>query len=490
MSDDRILVLDSGTTSTRALLFDRSGTVLAQAQEPISQFFPEPGWVEHDALEIAALSAQVLAQVAGELGGPLPVLAITNQRETVVVWDKATGQPIHKAIVWQDRRTAATCAALAEAGHGPMVEQATGLRLDPYFSATKIAWILDHVAGARESAEAGRLLAGTIECWLTWCWSGAHISDATNASRTLLYDIHSGDWSDALCALFRVPRSLLPRVTDSAGLLASLSVPGLDRPLALCGLAGDQQAAAIGQNCLAPGTAKATYGTGAFLLVHAGETPLISRSRLLGTVAWQIGGQRRHALEGSLFVAGSAVQWLRDGIGIVASAGETASLAASVADSAGVHLVPAFAGLGAPWWDADARGLLCGLTRGTTRAHIARATLEAMSQQTADLLDAFAADGLPVRSLRIDGGMAANDWMMDDMADMLDMPVERPVGIESTAWGAAMLAMVGSGLAASLEEAGACWRTDRRAEPRLAASGREQRRRDWQLAVARAMLKP
>ena len=488
MSRPTVLVLDSGTTSTRALLFDADGTVLAQASRAIDQHFPAPGWVEHDAGQIEALSRTVLAEVLAQASSPPSALGLTNQRETVVVWDKATGEPVHRAIVWQDRRTAETCAALAANGHGPAVEAATGLRLDPYFSATKIAWILDHVAGARAAAERGDLLAGTIDSWLVWRWTGEHLTDATNASRTALYDLGSGDWPDALCDLFRVPRSMLPRVTDCAGPLATLPASLLGTALPLTGMAGDQQAAAIGQACLSRGMAKATYGTGAFLLVHAGPEPLISKNRLLGTVAWQLDGKRAYALEGSLFVAGSAVQWLRDGLGLISRSDETAALAASVADSGGVVLVPAFAGLGAPWWDAEARGLICGLTRGTTRAHIVRATLEAMGEQTADLLEAFGADGLPVSRLRIDGGMASNDWLMDDMADVLQVPVERPASIESTAWGAAMLAMVGAGMMPGLEAAAQAWRCDRLAAPRVTPAAISPRRAAWRQAVARVRL--
>jgi glycerol kinase len=491
MSDDSlILVIDAGTTSTRGMIFDAGGNVIAVSNHLISQHFPKPGWVEHDAMEIVSASITAARAALAELGSDVQrvrAIGITNQRETVVLWDRKTGVPLHRAIVWQDRRTSAVCDRLRSQNRESLVQSKTGLLLDPYFSATKIAWLLDENPGARTRAAAGELAVGTIDSFLIWHLSGgAHVTDATNASRTSLYDLNSGSWDAELCALFDVPMSLLATITDSAGEIALSLAEHFGRALPITGVAGDQQAAAIGQACLTPGLAKITYGTGAFLLVNAGDTPRVSSHRLLGTVAWQLAGERCYALEGSLFVAGSAIQWLRDQMGLISSADESETLAASVADSDGVYFVPAFAGLGAPYWDADARGVICGLTRGTTKAHIVRATLEAMSFQTADLLDSFAGDGLPVQTLRVDGGMSANKWLMQNLSDMLDIPVEQPSVLETTAWGAAMLARVGAGLENSLQDAASRWCAVNSWRPQLDAAERSRRLTGWRAAVARA----
>lgn len=486
MTDPLILVIDAGTTSTRALVFDPTGHIVAQASQIITQYFPQPGWVEHDANEIAQASQAVGRAALAQLAKPCAVVAvgITNQRETVVLWDSATGAPLHRAIVWQDRRTADRCDALTP--HAALVTQTTGLRLDPYFSASKVAWLLDHVDGVRE-LPAGQIRAGTIDCYLATLWTGAHITDASNASRTSLYDLSAGKWSPELCDLFGVPVTLLPQVTDSAGQLGMINADIFGIELPLCALIGDQQSAAIGQACISPGLAKITYGTGAFLLVHVGTEPRISAHQLLGTVAWQIAGRRAYALEGSIFVAGSALQWLRDDLGIIGTAEESAAIAASVPDSDGVVFVPAFTGLGAPYWNPQARGLICGLTRGSTKAHIVRACLEAMSHQTDDLLGAFAADGLEVTLLRIDGGMANNDWLMQDLADLLNMPIERPAVVETTAWGAAILASIGAGLHEDMASAGANWRAAAATSPQMTVTTRAARRAQWQSAVKRTI---
>jgi glycerol kinase len=446
-----VLALDAGTTSTRAMLFADDGAVLARSQRPFAQHFPRSGWVEHDAEEIwvttLACARDALAE-AGLSGRDVAGIGIAVQRETVVVWERRSGRPIHRAIVWQDRRTADTCSALAADPSVLARIARTGLLLDPYFSATKLAWILDQVAGARAAAERGDLLAGTVDSWLLWRLTGGkvHATDATNASRTLLFDIHRLAWCDELCALFRVPRAILPEVRDSAADYGSTESDCFGAPVPLRALIGDQQAAAVGQDCVAPGQAKATYGTGCFILAHTGDAPRVSRHRLLATVALQLNGRATYALEGSIFNAGSVVQWLRDQLGFISHADETASLAASVASSGGVYCVPAFTGLGAPWWDAGARGALLGVTRDTGRAEIVRAALESVALQTRDLADAFADDGVPLATLRVDGGMAVNDWLMQALADQLRLSVERPAVLETTAWGAARLAGAHAGV--------------------------------------------
>ena len=456
-----ILVLDAGTTSTRAMVFAPDGAVRAVAQQELTQFYPQPGWVEHDAQEIWERTLACAREVLGTVGGAgaVAALGITNQRETVVAWDRASGAPLHHALVWQDRRTADTCAALREAGHEPAVQASTGLLLDPYFSATKMHWLVANVPAAAEAVGAGRLALGTIEDWLVFrLTGGAHLTDASNASRTLLLPLTGARWDEGLCDLFGVPRGALGEVVDNAGPFGATDPALFGRAIPITGLAGDQQSATIGQACLAPGQTKATYGTGAFVLANMGGAVPQSRNRLLGTVLCQLGGARTYALEGSVFVAGSLVKWLRDSLGLIASAAETEELARSVPDSGGVVIVPALSGLGAPHWRPEARAAIVGMSFATTRAHLARAALEAMAQQTHDLAAAFAADGAGWTTLRIDGGMSANDWMAQDLADVLGLPVERPDMVETTALGAAMLAGTGAGLFASLAEAGAAMR--------------------------------
>ncbi len=489
MTADLLLVLDAGTTSTRAIAFDQSGAIIASAGRPLTQHYPQSGWVEHDAGEIWRLSRDCLIAVADKVGAPrIAAIGITNQRETVVFWDRITGEPIAPAIVWQDRRTALICADLKAAGHEVMVQATTGLLLDPYFSATKIRWALDNWPQVAAAEAAGKLLVGTVESWLIWkLTAGArHISDATNAARTLLMNLSTCQWDDRLLALFGVPAAILPEITNCAGALATTALLGGDTPIT--GVAGDQQAAAIGQACLQPGMLKATYGTGCFLLAHAGATLPRSAHRLLSTVAWRLDGGAAYALEGAIFTAGAAVQWLRDGLGIIENSAETQGLAQSVPDSGGVVFVPALAGMGAPHWRPEARGTITGLSGGTRRAHIVRATLEAIGNQTADLVDALTADGVAAGTLRVDGGMVANDWLCQDLADSLGLVVERPRVIETTALGAAMLAGVGVGLFANLAEAaGAMAATDRSFVPNLDDAARATRRTAWARAVRQTL---
>ncbi|KPF79235.1 glycerol kinase [alpha proteobacterium AAP81b] len=488
MTQDLIVALDAGTTSTRAIAFDLRGGIVASSGRPITQHYPRPGWVEHDAGEIWRASRDCLIEVADRVGAArIAAIGITNQRETLVLWDAETGEPLTPAIVWQDRRTADTCAGLKAAGHEPAVQAKTGLLLDPYFTATKLRWALDNWPAV--AAAGDRLRAGTVESWLIWKLSAgaAHVTDATNASRTLLMDLATCAWDDDLLALFGVPRAILPTIVDCAGHLATTALLGGETPIT--GAAGDQQAASIGQACLAPGELKATYGTGCFLLAHAGAAPPVSQHRLLATVAWRLDGAAAYALEGAIFTAGSAVQWLRDGLGLIATSAETEALAQSVPDSGGVMFVPALAGMGAPHWQPQARGLLAGLTAGTKRAHIVRATLEAMGQQTADLIDALAADGVTASALRVDGGMVANDWLCQDLADSLGIAVERPRCIETTALGAAMLAGVGVGLFPDLAAAAAAMTgPDRTFTPELPADARTARRAAWARAVRQALV--
>ncbi len=491
MTDQLLLVLDAGTTSTRAIAFSAAGEIVASAARPLTQHYPASGWVEHDAGEIRDLSRAVLEEVAAAVGPErIAAIGITNQRETICFWDRTTGEPLSHAIVWQDRRTADDCAGLK--AHEPDVQARTGLLLDPYFSATKIRWALDNWPMVADAARDGRLAVGTVESWLIWHLSDgqAHVTDATNASRTLLMDLATCAWDDSLIALFGVPRAALPTIVDCASQpdrpLASATIAG--RSIPITGAAGDQQAAAIGQGCLTPGALKATYGTGCFLLAHAGAVAPVSSNRLLSTVAWRLGGVPAYALEGAIFVAGSAIQWLRDGLGIIASSADSEMLAQSVPDAGGVSFVPALAGLGAPHWAPEARGLICGLSGGTTRAHIVRAALEAQGQQTADLVDALAADGVPAATLRVDGGMVANNWLCQDLADSLGIVVERPRVIETTAMGAAMLAGVGCGMFADLPAAAAAMAAaDRSFHPAIDAAARSARRYQWQAAVRRVL---
>ncbi len=488
-----LVAIDQGTTSTRAIAFDPAGGALASAQRELPQSYPQPGWVEHDPERIRDDVVQVTRDVIGSAeseGYRVEAIGITNQRETTVVWERATGRPIYPAIVWQDRRTADTCDALREAGHQNEVSRRSGLLLDPYFSGTKLAWILDEVAGARAAAGRGELAFGTMDTWLLWCLTGGavHATDASNASRTMLYDIGDGGWSPELLELLSVPGAVLPEVRDSAGDFG-VTEPGLfGRVIPLRGVAGDQQAATFGQAAFAPGDMKCTYGTGAFALLNTGPERFESRNRLLTTVAWQLDGQRTYALEGSIFVAGAAVQWLRDGLAIISNAAETESLASSVESTGGVYLVPAFVGLGAPYWDAGARGALLGMTRNTGRAQIARAALEAVAYQTKDLLDAMDADGATrPATLRVDGGLTRNAWAMQFLSDVLDIPIERPEVTETTALGAALLAGLGSGLYTDLREIAATWRSDRRWKPDMSMESRRALCDGWRAAVARTL---
>lgn len=488
---DYILVLDEGTTSTRAMLFASDGALVASAQEPLTQHYPQGGWVEHDPREIWDKTLACALEVVPKAGGAASIAAIgiTNQRETVVAWDRATSEPLANAIVWQDRRTEPFCAELRAAGHEASVQERTGLLLDPYFSGTKMRWMLDNVPEVRAAADRGTLAFGTVESWLVYKLTGgaAHITDASNASRTLLMGLEDGQFDEGLCDLIGVPHGSLPGVVDCSGPLASTAPDLFGRAIPITGLAGDQQAATIGQACLAPGQTKATYGTGAFVLTCQGNRIPRSANRMLGTVLAQIDGQRTYAIEGSVFVAGSLVQWLRDSLGIVDVAEETEALARSIPDSGGVVIVPALSGLGAPHWRAEARGVIAGLSFASGKAHLARAALEAMAHQTHDLAAAFTADGAPWATLRIDGGMAANNWMAQDLADMLGVPVERPGFVETTALGAAMLAAAGAGIYPDLATACEAMRGRlARFEPAMAASVRDARLAAWRKALAAA----
>jgi glycerol kinase len=487
MTDPLILVLDEGTTSTRAMLFTPRGELRGTAQRELMQHYPRPGWVEHDAAEIWDKTLACAREMIERVGGAdrVAAIGIANQRETVVAWDRQTGEPLARAIVWQDRRTDPLCGTLREAGHEDAVREATGLRLDPYFSATKMRWLLDNEPAVAEAAGAGRLALGTVESWLVFKLTGGavHVSDAGNASRTLLLSLTGETWDEGLCRLFGVPRAALPQVVDCAGHFGTTELFGA--PIPITGLAGDQQAATIGQGCLAPGETKATYGTGAFVLANKGREVPASRHRLLGTVLHQLGGERCYALEGSVFVAGSLIQWLRDSLQMIVRADETEALARSVEDSAGVVVIPALSGLGAPHWRAEARGAITGLSFAATRAHVVRAALEAISHQTQDLAAAFAADGAEWTELRIDGGMSANDWLAQDIADLTALPVVRPDFVETTALGAAMLAAVGAGLHASLEQACAAMiGGTRKFEPTMAPGTRQARLGAWNSALA------
>ena len=488
-----VLVIDQGTTSTRAVLFDASGTPIAFAQEEFPQLFPRPGWVEHDprSLWSSALSTarQVLRRGACE-AARIAGIGITNQRETALIWERSTATPIANAIVWQDRRTAETCAALKASGCEPQVTARTGLVLDPYFSATKIAWLLDAVPGARAAAERGELAFGTVDSFLLWRLTNGtvHATDATNASRTMLYDIRKGEWDGDMLRLFNVPAAILPEVRDTAANFGSSAPEWFGSEVPIRALVGDQQSALIGQACVAPGTVKATYGTGGFLLLNTGETPTSSRSRLLTTVAYQWNGKRAYALEGSIFSAGATVQWLRDGLGIIATAAEASALAAASDSAQAVYCVPAFAGLGAPHWSSEARALICGLTRGATRKEIARAALESVGYQTRDLVEAMKSDaGGAIEVIRVDGGMAASDWTMQFLADTLAIPVDRPKDLETTALGAAFAAGWRAGLYPGPQSFAEKRRRDRLFEPQMDETAREQLYSGWREAVRRAL---
>ncbi len=487
-----ILAIDQGTTSTRAMLFDTRLRPLASSQMEFRQYFPASGWVEHDPEDIWKT---VLATCRGALrkarakAADIRCLGITNQRETVVIWDRKTGKPIHRAIVWQDRRTADLCASLKADGHEPIFKAKTGLLLDPYFSGTKIAWLLDHVKGARAKAERGDLCFGTIDSFLIWRLTGGkvHSTDATNASRTLLYNIHDGTWDDELLGLLDIPRAILPEVKDCAADYGVTTLLGAAIPIT--GVAGDQQAATVGQACFEPGMMKSTYGTGCFALLNTGSAPVASHNRLLTTVAYQLEGKRTYALEGSIFIAGAAVQWLRDGLKMVKKAGDTGALAKAADDKQDVYLVPAFVGLGAPYWDSEARGALFGLTRATTAAEISRAALEAVCYQTRDLLEAMRRDwGAGGKTiLRVDGGMTASDWTMQRLADILDAPVDRPAVLETTALGAAYLAGLQAGLLPQPDKFAASWKRQKRFTPRMDAATRQRKYAGWTDAVRKLL---
>jgi glycerol kinase len=485
-----VLALDQGTTSSRALVFDERGAVRGLAQQEIKQIYPEPGRVEHDPTEIWATQSGVMVEAlakAGLTGGDVAALGITNQRETTLLWERATGRPLANAIVWQDRRTAPLCDALRAAGHEATFTAKTGLVLDPYFSGTKLRWLLDNVPLARKRAERGELAFGTIDTWLLWNLTkgGVHATDPSNASRTLLYDIHSGTWDDELLSLLEVPREVLPRVVPSSGVVGTASLGGTPVPIA--GIAGDQQAALFGQACDQPGLAKNTYGTGCFLLLNTGAQAVASRNRLLTTVAWDLGTGRTYALEGSVFIGGAAVQWLRDGLKLIRKASDVESLAASEKDNGGVYFVPAFTGLGAPHWDAYARGAMFGLTRGSTSGHLARAVLESIAFQSADVLRAMEKDaGLTLTELRVDGGATANELLMQFQADLLGVDVVKPEVSETTALGAAYLAGLAVGTWKDAEEIRANWRIARRFEPAMSRDRAAELRVAWERAVARA----
>ena len=492
-----ILAIDQGTTGTTALVMALDGTTLGRKNCEFPQHFPEPGWVEHEPEEIwqsvlGAVSGAL--QIANVSSSDIAAIGITNQRETTVLWDRGTGQPVQRAIVWQDRRTAARCAELKAQGHEARVRAVTGLVLDPYFSGTKLSWMLDRTPGGRAAAEAGELAFGTVDSYLVWRLAGGpgpstpHVTDVTNASRTLLMDLATRTWDDEMCALLAVPKRVLPEIVPSAARVAlTRGVPGLPDGIPITGIAGDQHAALFGQACFAPGDAKCTYGTGAFLLVNTGASPTPSRFGLLSTLAWQIGSEVVYALEGSCFIAGAAVQWLRDGLGIIASAQEIEALARSVASSDGVAFVPALSGLGAPYWDPGARGLIMGITRGTTRAHLARATLEAIAFQVNDVTVAMSEDlGRPIARMRVDGGAAANDLLLQMQSDFGAVTVERPTELESTARGAAMLAGLGAGLFSSPEDAARMIRQDRAFIPQMDAATRTAALARWSDAVCRA----
>ncbi|HTH44373.1 MAG TPA: glycerol kinase GlpK [Oxalicibacterium sp.] len=491
-----ILALDQGTTSSRAILFDRAGAIHACAQQEFAQHFPQPGWVEHDANAIWHSQLCVAQQVMREHGvaaSDIAAIGIANQRETTVLWDRKTGEPLAPAIVWQDRRTAALCEQLREEGREPLFRQKTGLLLDPYFSGTKLKWLLDHTPDTRLRAARGELAFGTIDSWLIFKLSGQHVSDASNASRTLLFNIHTLEWDEELLAALDIPRSLLPTLVPSSGVVAHTQATLFGGAIPIAGIAGDQQAATFGQACHQPGMAKNTYGTGCFMLLNTGAEPSASQNKLLTTVGWQLGQkealQRTYMLEGSVFAAGATVQWLRDGLGLIERACDVEALATSVADNGGVFLVPAFTGLGAPYWDAHARAAIIGMTRGTGKAHIARAALESIAYQTVDLMDAMQKDAgeVGLRELRVDGGASRNDLLMQFQADVLDVPVVRPAITETTALGAAYLAGLGVSFWTSVEEIAGFWQIDRRFEPGMSDDQRLHLLTSWRRAVQRTL---
>jgi glycerol kinase len=496
MAADLVLALDQGTTSSRAILFDAAGTPVATGQRELQQFYPADGWVEHDPEHIWAdtmAAAREAIEGSGRPASAIAAIGITNQRETAVVWDRATGRPIHNAIVWQDRRTAPLCRELVAEGLDDHVRATTGLLIDAYFSATKLKWLLDNVPGTRERARRGELACGTVDSFLLWRLTGGrvHATDASNACRTMLFDITRQDWDDRLLERLDIPRAMLPEVRDNSGRFGETEPSLLGAAIPITGMAGDQQAATFGQACFQPGMLKSTYGTGCFALLNTGERLVPSKNRLLSTIAWRLDGKPTYAIEGSIFIAGAAVQWVRDGLRAIAHAAESEALARTVPDCGGVYLVPAFTGLGAPWWDPDARGAILGITRDTTGAHIVRAALEAVCYQTADLMTAMkddiqAADaGVFPEALRVDGGMVANDWVCQYLADILDCPVERPAVLETTALGAAYLAGLAIGFYPSLDAISRSWRADGRFTPSMPAATRDARLTGWAKAVAR-----
>jgi glycerol kinase len=487
-----ILALDQGTTSSRAIVFDEGGAVRAVAQQEFRQIFPQPGWVEHDPQEIwstqAAVAAAAIAR-AGLKAGEIAAIGITNQRETTIVWDRGSGEPVYNAIVWQDRRTAGFCDTLRQAGHEAAVAAKTGLVLDPYFSATKIRWILDNVAGARALSAAGKLAFGTVDSWLIWklTHGAAHVTDVTNASRTLLYNIHDGCWDEELLALFEIPRGMLPRVVASSGVIGETAGDPFAAAIPIAGIAGDQQAALFGQRCVRPGMVKNTYGTGCFMLMHTGVRAPVSHNKLLATAACPDGAAKQYALEGSVFIAGAVVQWLRDGLRLITRSEEVEALAATVPDNGGVYLVPAFSGLGAPHWDAYARGAMFGLTRGSTGGHLARAALESIAYQSADVLHAMEKDsGIAILELRVDGGATANETLMQFQCDLLGVPVVRPRVHETTALGAAYLAGLAVGYWREAADIDAQWQAERRFEPAMSRDEAAALLKAWRKAVSRA----
>jgi glycerol kinase len=489
-----ILAIDQGTTSSRAILFDAALRVVSSAQEEFPQIYPNPGWVEHSPADLwstVAGTARAAIEKAGITAASIASIGITNQRETTLIWDRATGQPLHNAVVWQDRRTADTCDALKAAGHEPMITARTGLLLDPYFSATKVKWLLDHIPDAREMARAGMLAFGTVDSWLIWNLTGGkvHATDATNAARTMLYNIGTGEWDAEICGLMDVPMALLPGVKDCAAVFGMTRADLFGREIPILGVAGDQQAATVGQACFAPGMMKSTYGTGCFALLNTGSDRVPSQNRLLTTIAYQLHGKPTYALEGSIFIAGAVVQWLRDGLKIIRDARETQALADAADAAHGVILVPAFTGLGAPYWRPDCRGAIYGLTRNSGPAELARAALESVGYQTRDLLQAMRADWVAAADgvLRVDGGMTASDWAMQFLSDIIGAPVDRPVVTETTALGAAYLAGMQAGVCGSPEEFAKSWALDRRFEPRMDAATRDAKYARWGRAVAATM---
>ena len=487
-----MMALDSGTTSNRCILFDRAGRIVSVAQREFTQYFPQPGWVEHDANEIWAtlLGVAVEAmQMAGAAAADIAAIGITNQRETTIVWDKATGEPVHHAIVWQCRRTSEYCDELRARGLTARFREKTGLVLDAYFSATKLHWLLENVPGVRERAAKGELLFGTVETWLIWKLTGgrAHVTDYSNASRTMLFNINTLDWDEEILAELNIPRSMLPKPLPSSGLFGTTDTALLGGEIPITGAAGDQQAALFGQTCFQPGEAKNTYGTGCFLLMNTGEKPVFSQNGLVTTIAWGLGEKVTYALEGSIFVAGAAIQWLRDEMKLIANAAESEAVAQEVADTNGCYVVPAFTGLGAPYWDQYARGAIVGLTRGCNRAHIVRATLDSLTYQTYDVLNAMRADsGIALASLKVDGGASANNYLMQTQADVIGAPVLRPTCVESTAMGAAYLAGLAVGFWRDQAEIRKIWAVDRTFEPQLDAKSRDARLHGWHRAVQRA----